>query len=110
MSHESLHHLNIIAMWYFSGFLRSLRFLHEGGAFSLKKVMPLQIYFFSSVPIPDLQSQFVNPRIHNLLSKLVSVSQPTKIHESKFKIEKVHDIKLLSDSELRAVNILFIIA
>ncbi|KAL5971622.1 28S ribosomal protein S22 mitochondrial [Taenia solium] len=53
--------------------------------------------------VPDLQSQFLTPRIHNLLHNLVPVSQPTKIHESRFKVEKAHDIKLLSDMELQSV-------
>ncbi|KAL5113088.1 28S ribosomal protein S22 mitochondrial [Taenia crassiceps] len=55
------------------------------------------------LPVPDLQSQFLTPRIHNLLHDLVSVSQPTTIHEPRFKVEKVHDIKLLSDAELQSV-------
>ncbi|KAH9286594.1 28S ribosomal protein S22, mitochondrial [Echinococcus granulosus] len=61
------------------------------------------VFLFSTSTAPDLQSRFLTPRIHNLLHDLVSVSQLTKIHESRFKVEKLHDIKLLSDTELQSV-------
>ncbi|VDO05870.1 unnamed protein product [Rodentolepis nana] len=90
-------------MWFSPGLIRSFRFVKINFLSPTKCLSPYHLYLSSSVSVPDLQSQFVNPRIHNLLHRLVSVSQPTKIHESNFKVEKVHDIKLLSDSELQAV-------
>nr|CDS34535.1 28S ribosomal protein S22 mitochondrial [Hymenolepis microstoma]CUU97824.1 28S ribosomal protein S22 mitochondrial [Hymenolepis microstoma] len=92
-------------MWFSSGFIRSFRFVKINFLSPTKCISTDYICLSSSPSAPDLQSQFVNPKIHNLLHKLVSVAQPTKIHESnfKFKVDKVHDIKLLSDSELQAV-------
>lgn len=91
-------------MWLSFGVSRILRILKTNGLPTVKSITFTPNRLSSSSP-PDLQSLFVNPRIHNLLHKLVSVAQPTKIHEPKFKVEKVHDIKLLSDSELQAVSI-----
>lgn len=106
-SRTSLPNLTAGAMWCSCGLIRSLRFVTINVHFPRKCISTGHLYLSSSTSSVDLQGQFVNPRIHNLLQKLVSVVQPTRIHESKFKVEKVHDIKLLSDSELQAVNTLF---
>ncbi|VDL18600.1 unnamed protein product [Hymenolepis diminuta] len=102
-SPSSLPNLTAGGMWCSCGLIRSFRFVTINVQFPRKCISTGHLYLSSSTPSVDLQGQFVNPRIHNLLQKLVSVVQPTKIHESKFKVEKVHDIKLLSDLELQAV-------
>ncbi|VDL88907.1 unnamed protein product, partial [Schistocephalus solidus] len=61
-------------------------------------------FCLSSSVHTDLQRHFLNPRIHNLLRKLVSQSEPTLIHRPKFRAEKAPEIKLLSDSELQAIK------
>lgn len=61
---------------------------------------------FSSSSAVDLQRYFLSPRIHNLLHKLVSASDSKSLHEPKFRVDKEHNIKLLSDAELQAVRTL----
>ncbi len=60
---------------------------------------------FSSSAGADLQRQFLNPQVHNLLQKLVSSSKPAAIHEPNFRVDKEHNVTLLSDAELQAVSL-----